>query len=103
MMDVLSHAMLQLPDSAEASDRFYSRAYSRIVRFMLVVGAAAAVIVITRWGRMVGIGFVLGCGIAFLSFYWLKRAVSALADKITASGTAQSSAGIVMRFLLRYF
>jgi ATP synthase I chain len=105
MMDVFAHAMLQLPDSAEdqIADRFYSGAYSRIVRFMLVAGAAAAVAVFARWGAMVGVGFVLGCGIAVLNFYWLKRVVSALADKVTTSGTPQSSAGIVLRFLLRYF
>ncbi len=70
---------------------------------MLIAGAAAAVVVLVRWGEFVAVGFVLGCGIAFLNFYWLKRVVSALADKVTASGTPQSSAGIVFRFLLRYF
>ena len=97
--------MSQPLDSAgtEISEHFYSGAYSRIVRFMLMAGAAAAVVVLVRWGGMVAIGFVLGCGIAFLNFYWLKRVVSALADKVTTSGTPQSSAGIVMRFLLRYF
>ena len=97
--------MSQPLDSAgtEISEHFYSGAYSRIVRFMLVAGAAAAVVVLVRWGAMVAIGFMLGCGIAFLNFYWLKRVVSALADKVMTSGTPQSSAGIVMRFLLRYF
>ena len=100
-----AHPMSQLTDSAngELSERFYSGAYSRIVRFMLIAGAAAAVVVLERWGAMVAVGFALGCGIGFLNFYWLKRVVSALADKVTASGTPQSSAGIVLRFLLRYF
>ena len=99
------NTMSQPLDSAgtEVSEHFYSGAYSRIFRFMLMAGAAAALVVLVRWGAMVAIGFALGCGIAFLNFYWLKRVVSALADKVTTSGTPQSSAGIVMRFLLRYF
>jgi hypothetical protein len=38
-----------------------------------------------------------------LNFHWLKRVVTALADRITAAGHPQSSKGIVLRFLLRYF
>jgi hypothetical protein len=100
-----SHPMSRLTDPAgsEGSERFYSGAYSRIVRFMLIAGAAAAVLVLVRWGATVAVGFVLGCGIGFLNFYWLKRVVSALADKVTSSGTPQSSTGVVLRFLLRYF
>ena len=96
--------MSPFPDTAdELSEHFYSGAYARIVRFMLLAGAVASTLVFVRWGAMVAIGFVVGCGIAFLNFYWLKRVVTALADKVTTSGTPQSSAGIVARFLLRYF
>ena len=97
--------MSQLQDSAsdESSERFYSGAYSRIVSFMLVTGGAAAIFIFVRWGGKVAAGFLLGCGIAFLNFYWLKRVVTALSEKVTRSGTTQSSAGIVLRFLLRYF
>ena len=97
--------MLQISESIaeEPSEHFYSGAYSRIVRFMVVTSVAAAVAVVIRWGWKVGAGFLLGCGIAFLNFYWLKRVVTALTEKVTCSGRTQSSAGIVTRFLLRYF
>ena len=48
------------------------------------------------------LGFVCGCLVAYLNFYWLKRVVSALADRATQSGHTQSSGGVVLRFLLRY-
>ena len=47
--------------------------------------------------------WTIGCAIAFVNFHWLKRVVSALADRATASGERQSSKGVVLRFLLRYF
>nr|MBA3916430.1 ATP synthase subunit I [Terriglobales bacterium] len=36
------------------------------------------------------------------NFIWLKKVVSAIADQITRTGQRQSSAGVVLRFLLRY-
>jgi hypothetical protein len=88
---------------ADSSHNFYEGAYPRIMRFMAVLGSAAAVTVFARFGATVAVGFVLGCAIAFLNFHWLKRVVSALADRATATGVPQSSRGIVLRFLLRYF
>ena len=84
-------------------DSFYVGAYWRIVRFMLVLGVVATIAVSLRFGAAVGAGFLVGCAIAFLNFHWLKRVVSALADRATATGERQSSKGVVLRFLLRYF
>lgn len=89
-------------DEGPTTNSFYSGAYERIVRFMLAAAVAAVVAVYLRWGWIPAVGFLLGCGISFLNFYWLKRVVSALADRVTASGRSQSSTGIVVRFLLRY-
>jgi len=55
------------------------------------------------WGWRIALGFACGCAIAYLNFHWLERVVTALADRITASGQRQSGKGIVLRFLLRYF
>ena len=101
----MTHPMLQLPDHpmTRSPDEFYSGAYVRILRFMLVLGIGATIAVLLRFGVAVGAGFVAGCAIAFLNFYWLKRVVSALADRATATGERQSSKGVVLRFLLRYF
>ncbi len=89
-----------IPPQAES---FYSGAYTRILRFMLGLGIVATLAVLLRFGPAVAAGFALGCAIAALNFYWLKRVVSALADRATQSGQRQSSKGVVLRFLLRYF
>jgi len=86
-----------------APDAFYSGAYGRIIRFMIALGLAAIVAVLVRYGVAVAAGSVVGCAIGFLNFHWLKRVVSALADRATSTGERQSSKGIVLRFLLRYF
>ncbi|MGC2322596.1 MAG: ATP synthase subunit I [Terriglobales bacterium] len=87
----------------ESADDFYSGAYARIVRFMLGLGIVATVVVLARFGMIVAAGFVVGCAIAFVNFHWLKRVVSALADRASSTGERQSSKGVVLRFLLRYF
>ena len=89
-----------IPPQAES---FYSGAYARIVRFMFVLGVMATIALLLRFGAAVGGGFLFGCAIAFLNFHWLKRVVSALADRATATGERQSTKGVVLRFLLRYF
>ncbi len=88
---------------ARSTDDFYSGAYVRIVRFMVALGLPAAVAILVGFGLAVGAGFIVGCAIAFVNFHWLKRVISALADRTTASGERQSSSGVVLRFLLRYF
>jgi len=99
------NAMAQSPDHpiARSPDAFYSVAYERIVRFMLALGVVATIALLMRFGVAVGAGFLAGCAIAFVNFHWLKRVVSALADRATATGERQSSKGVVLRFLLRYF
>ena len=91
------------PTIPPQADSFFSGAYDRIVRFMLVLGVLATVAVLIQFGVAVGAGFLAGCAIAFVNFHWLKRVVSALADRATATGERQSSKGVVLRFLLRYF
>ena len=74
----------------------------RIRRFMVAIGAVATIGVWIAFGWKVAVGLALGCVIAWVNFYWLKQAVSALADRVTATGRRQSSGGVVARFLLRY-
>jgi len=88
---------------SRSPDDFYSGAYARIIRCMLALGIVATIAVLVRFGLAVAAGFVVGCAIAFVNFHWLKRVVSALADRATANGERPSSMGVVLRFLLRYF
>jgi hypothetical protein len=87
----------------EASERFYSGALERIRRFMLALAFALTLACWLRFGWRLALGFAAGCAIAYLNFYWLKRVVSALADKVTNTGERQSGQGAFLRFLLRYF
>ena len=89
------------PDE-RASEAFYTGAYPRIIRFMLAVGAAATFAVLVRWGWLPAAGFVIGCAISLLNFYYLKRVVTAIADRVTRTGATPSTKGVVVRFLLRY-
>lgn len=103
------------PDAAvpdPAAERFYGQALERIKRFMLLIGAAATVAVWAALGSQYGVGVLLGCVLAWVNFHWLKQAVTAFADRVTAAPPApeagdlpprrHSGRGIVARFLLRY-
>lgn len=87
------------PDPGE---RFFSGALDRIRRITLVLGVAASIVVWVRFGTGIAVGFMIGCFISYMNFHWLKNAVSALADRVTATGQAGSANGVVVRFLLRY-
>lgn len=88
-------------DSAKA-EAFYSGALDRIRRFMMALALALTVAAWWKFGIRPALGFACGCSIAYLNFHWLKRVISALADRATGTGTPQSSEGIVSRFLFRY-
>lgn len=84
------------------SEAFYAGALDRIGRFMVAVGVAATALAGLRFGWRAAAGLAGGCAVAYLNFFWLKRVVSALADRITQTGERASGKGIVARFLLRY-
>ncbi len=86
----------------EQSEAFYAGAYGRIVRLMLVLGVVLSVLALIRFGVVIAAGFVVGCAIGMLNFHWLKRVVSAVVERAAGTGERPRSAGVVLRFLLRY-
>ena len=88
--------------SGSGPEKFYASALERIRRFMLVIAFLATAAVWMRFGVRMGLGMACGCAVAYLNFYWLKKAASGLADRITQSSAPKSGKGIVLRFLLRY-
>ena len=90
------------PSAPPEAEDFYLRAYSRIARFMLAVAVLASAALTFRFGWRVGAGFGLGAAIAALNFYWLKRTVGVLADRVAQPASAQLFRGALLRFLLRY-
>jgi small-conductance mechanosensitive channel len=95
--------MLVEQGNSDRSEVFYSGALDRIRRVMIVAAAILTVAAVVRYGWRLGLGFALGCVISYLNFHWLKRVVTAMADRITRTGKGESGKGIVLRFLLRYF
>jgi small-conductance mechanosensitive channel len=99
-----------MPDSSQlesqpqeaTGESFHSGALDRIRRFMLIIASLATAIVGWKFGVRCAIGFVFGSVVAFINFYWLKRAISGFADRATQATTSQPGSGIVARFLLRY-
>jgi hypothetical protein len=84
------------------SEAFYAGALDRISRLMVVLAVVLSAAAWLRYGWHIALGFGCGSAIAYLNFHWLKRVVTALADRATHSGQTQSSQGVVLRFLLRY-
>jgi hypothetical protein len=85
-----------------AAEGFYSGALTRIRRFMAVIAPLLVAAAFWRFGLRSALGLALGCTIAYINFYWLKRVISGFADRATGVQTSSSGQGIVPRFLLRY-
>jgi ATP synthase I chain len=83
-------------------ESFYSGALTRISRSMVVLGLVLSLAATGLYGWRVALGFACGGAIAYLNFHWLKRVVTALADRITQTGRSPSSKTVVLRFLFRY-
>jgi hypothetical protein len=85
-----------------AAEAFYSGALLRIIRTMPALAAVVAAVLAWRVGWLFAAGFGVGCAVAYVNFCWLKRVVSALADRVTRSGQSESGRAVFTRFLLRY-
>src|SRR5581483_2332145 len=91
-----------LMETPAESGVFYSGALERIRWLMIVIAVVGTIGALLGFGLRTALGVVLGCAIAYLNFHWLKRVVTAMAERITSMGKAQSGKGIVFRFCLRY-
>ncbi len=69
---------------------------------MIVLLVAGAPVLWTRYGGGMALSFIIGGGISLVNFYWLKRTLAALVEAVAVAGEKRSSAGIVLRFVLRY-
>jgi len=90
-------------DAEIRAESFYTGAVARIPRFMIGLAFIFSAVAWWRFGWRSALGFACGSAVAYLNFHWLEKVVNALADRATQSGSRQSSAGVVFRFLFRYF
>ncbi|HET9741121.1 MAG TPA: ATP synthase subunit I [Terriglobales bacterium] len=84
------------------SERFYSAAYLRIVRFSMVLLSCLTIVFWFALDHGFALGWLAGGVVAIVNFLSLKKLVIAFADRVIASGGTQRSSGLVLRFLLRY-
>jgi hypothetical protein len=85
-----------------AVEEFYSGAYQRISRMIVVLAALLFLPLSWRFHWKFGFGFLAGCAAAYLNFAWLKRAVDGIVEKIASGRRAPSGAGLMVRFFGRY-
>ena len=69
---------------------------------MILLAILLPIAALVWWGSRAALGLGCGCMVAYLNFVWLKQGVECLADRVVGAGKAQSSKGMVARFLLRY-
>jgi hypothetical protein len=84
------------------ANRFFSGAIRRMLRFLLIVGLVFTLVALRRCGLLVGLGFVAGVLVAYLSFYSLSRAVDALAKRVTETNRPTQGPMLVAHFTFRY-
>lgn len=96
--------MTEVPsDQAPSADEsFFSAAFQRIVRNLLILLPCAAAILWLSFNQRFAVGFLIGGVIAIVNFLSLKRLVIAFADRVIASQGKERSSGLVLRFVLRY-
>ncbi|HZW79494.1 MAG TPA: ATP synthase subunit I [Candidatus Deferrimicrobiaceae bacterium] len=90
------------PGLAPEPEHFFSGALDRIRRFMALLAPLVVVLAWMKFGLRTAGGLAFGCAIAYVNFFWLKRAIAGFVDRATGITTSQSGQGIVFRFLLRY-
>jgi small-conductance mechanosensitive channel len=84
------------------AEAFSRDTFHRLFLTMIILLVAAAPVLWAKYGRGMGLSFLLGGAISMVNFYWLKRSLAALVDAVALRGEKRSSAGVVLRFLLRY-
>jgi hypothetical protein len=82
---------------------FAANILRRIFVFMIGLLIAATPLLWVQYGRGMALSFALGGAIALINFYWLKRVLAAMVEAVAVRGKKRSAAGIVLRFVLRYF
>jgi len=84
---------------AEAFSRSTLR---RLFLTMIILLALVAPVLWAKYGEGMGLSFLLGGVISLVNFYWLQRTLVALVDAVAVRREKRSSAGVVLRFVLRY-
>jgi hypothetical protein len=77
---------------------FFSRAVSRIYRFLLLLAVCGGLYAWRLWGWQGMVGFLLGAGFALLNFRWLHQ----LVDSVVAENAGRPRRRLVFFLCVRY-
>lgn len=69
---------------------------------MIILPIVVTPLLWATYGRGMALSFAIGGGISLVNFYWLKRSLAALLEAVAVQGRKRSSAGVLLRFVLRY-
>jgi hypothetical protein len=84
------------------ADRFFSAAIQRMLRFLLILGAAFTLLAAWRFGWIASLGFAAGALVAYVSFRSLNKAIQSLAGRIVEDKQPDRGFSLVNGFFLRY-
>lgn len=90
------------PVGDHEAEAFSANTFRRIFLVMIVLLVAGVPVLWAKYGRGMALSFALGGGISLVNFYWLKRTLSAMVEAVAVGGKKRSSAGVLLRFMLRY-
>ena len=75
-----------------------ARAEARLPRWMMLCGLLALIVILACRQFSIAVGFGLGAALGILNYYWLHKAVEALAK----AGQSRVPKSVVAKFLIRY-
>ncbi len=90
------------PTQAAAGVAFYASIHRRLMWMMALLAIVGTAVLWFKFERTMALSFLAGSCIAILNFYWLRRTLEAMADRLQASGERPSAFGVLFRFSLRY-
>jgi ATP synthase I chain len=95
---------LTAPETAAElqSTAFAAITIRRMFRVMAALLIASTPVMWVRYGAGMALSFLIGALISLINFYWLKHVLAAMMESIAVQGKRRSSAGILLRFVLRY-
>jgi hypothetical protein len=90
------------PDDQTPSERFFSAAIPRMLRFEVILAVVFVLVVAWRFGPVTSLGFAAGAFVAYLSLRSLHKAVLSLAARVVESKQPGGGFSLVNGFFLRY-
>ena len=86
----------------DPSTELFAASLRRIENLIPMLAVLACVVLLVRGSWPLALGLLVGAGISYVNFLWLKSTVAALADAVTQTGPPRSRPSVVFRFITRF-